>query len=256
MAVERIWLDVPFAEKDEAKAAGARWDQLFRRWYAPRPGMTGLERWVPVSEIPSLLPGEDRSLGSSLFVDLVPDSCWFTNVRSCVSSKDWDRLRRVICMRAGKRCEACNAGEDRETERWLEVHERWTYDESHQVQTLKRLICLCSDCHTVTHFGFAQVRGLDVQARAHLIKVTGMTPVEADQHIRRAFNVWRARSRLTWTLDLSMLTNVGITVAPPPDADARAGVAQETLRTKAAGPSSSVPRQHSPDDRAQARRGQ
>jgi len=43
----------------------------------------------------ALLPGEDRSFGSGLFVDLVPSSCWFTNVRSCVDRRDWERLRRM-----------------------------------------------------------------------------------------------------------------------------------------------------------------
>ena len=86
---ERIWLDVPFEQKDAAKAAGARWDPAARSWYAPRPGMTGLAAWAPM---PGLLPGEDRGFGTGLFVDLVPRSCWFSNVRSC-DRIDWERLR-------------------------------------------------------------------------------------------------------------------------------------------------------------------
>jgi hypothetical protein len=31
----RTWLSVPFAEKDAARGAGARWSQTERRWYAP-----------------------------------------------------------------------------------------------------------------------------------------------------------------------------------------------------------------------------
>ena len=85
MADRKVSLDVPYAEKDEAKAQGARWDAAARRWYAPRADMTALERWQAVPDVPDLLPGEDRSFGSGLFVDLVPGSCWFTNVRSCVS---------------------------------------------------------------------------------------------------------------------------------------------------------------------------
>ncbi|MFJ5229657.1 DUF5710 domain-containing protein [Kitasatospora sp. NPDC088391] len=235
MAVRRSWLDVPFAEKDEAKAAGARWDASARRWYAPRPDLAGLERWAAGPDVPELLPGEDRSLGSGLFVDLVPSSCWFTNVRSCVAPRDWDRLRRMIDARAGNRCEVCGAGQDRSADRRLEAHERWTYDEARRVQTLKRLICLCSDCHTVTHFGFARVRGLAPQARAHLIEVTGMTPAEADRHIARAFDLWEARSRVDWTLDLGLLTGAGITPVPPPDPAARAGVARDTLRAQGPG---------------------
>ena len=42
-------LDVPFKEKDEAKALGAWWDPKIRKWYVPQ----GLKpepfaRWLPV----------------------------------------------------------------------------------------------------------------------------------------------------------------------------------------------------------------
>ncbi|MFJ9080117.1 DUF5710 domain-containing protein [Streptomyces sp. NPDC102278] len=72
--VERIWLDVPYAEKDQAEAAGARWDPAAKRWYAPRKGMTALEPWTAAPDVPDLLPGEDRTLGDALIVDLVPSS--------------------------------------------------------------------------------------------------------------------------------------------------------------------------------------
>lgn len=225
MTARRIWLDVPFAEKDEAKAAGARWDAAEKRWYAPRPGMDALARWAAAPEVPDLLPGEDRSLGSGLFVDLVPSTCWFTNVRSCVDARDWERLRRMVTRRAGRRCEVCGAAEDRAARRWLEVHERWVYDERTRVQALRRLICLCTDCHTVTHFGLAQVRGLAGRAFAHLREVTGMTEAQARRHVDEAFAVWEARSRVAWTLDLSMLTDAGVRLAPPPRAVERAAVA-------------------------------
>ncbi|MGH3569617.1 MAG: DUF5710 domain-containing protein [Pseudonocardia sp.] len=32
-AVQRLYLDVPFAEKDDAKALGARWDPAEKRWF-------------------------------------------------------------------------------------------------------------------------------------------------------------------------------------------------------------------------------
>jgi hypothetical protein len=41
----------------------------------------------------------------------------------------------------------------------LEAHERWIYDAPTGVQALRRLICLCTQCHTVTHFGLAQIKG-------------------------------------------------------------------------------------------------
>jgi 5-methylcytosine-specific restriction endonuclease McrA len=199
--------------------------------------MAELERWTAAPDIPDLLPGEDRTLGQGLFVDLVPKTCWFTNVRSCVAKKDWERLRRVIVRRAGERCEICGATADPEVKRRLEVHERWIYDEAGHVQTLKRLICLCSDCHLVTHFGLASVRRLEPQALGHLVKVTGMSMCEAKNHVDAAFEVWQERSKITWTLDLSILTTAGIALAPPPDAKTRAEVADATWRSSGRGPS-------------------
>jgi len=159
LSSSRIWLDVPYADKDEAKTQGAWCDPVARRWYAPRPGMSGLDRWHALPDAPDLLPGEDRDFGSGLFVDLVPSSCWFTNVRSCVSERDWERLRTMITTRAGRRCEICHCGEDRESGRWLEAHECWEFDHQTKVQALRRLICLCTSCHTATHYGLAKLTG-------------------------------------------------------------------------------------------------
>jgi Domain of unknown function (DUF5710) len=197
VADNRIWLDVAFAEKGEAKAHGARWDPAARRWYAPRPGMTALDRWQARPDIPDLLPGEVRNFGSGLFVDLVPSSCWFSNVRSCVDQRDWERLRRMITIRAGRRCEVCYRSEDREARRWLEAHERWAYDDSNNVQALRRLICLCTDCHTATHFGLASINGKSAEASEHLRTVTGLPANQISQHIDAAFALWRRRSAIT-----------------------------------------------------------
>lgn len=226
---ERVYLDVPYADKDAAKALGARWDPKVRRWYDPRPPSAGLERWAARGEVPELLPGEDRGFGAGLFVDLVPRSCWFTNVRSCVSPGDWERLRRPVLRRAGHRCEVCGDGKDRDARRWLEVHERWHYDELAGVQVLRRLICLCSPCHLVTHFGYANVTGRTDEAFGHLRWVTGMSQPQARAHVHDAEQVWIARSSRVWELDLSILTGVGITVRPPMAPADRAAEAEHAL---------------------------
>jgi len=183
---ERAYLDVPFAEKDDAKRRG---DAQVRRWYAP-PAQAGLSRWAPAAPLPAVLPGEDRSFGSGLFVDLIPATCWFTNVRSCVSTRDWERLRTLVYGRAGNRCEACGAGVNREHQVWLEAHERWDYHHTSRTQRLRRLVCLCA----VNHW----------------------TRADAEAHIAAAASLWRFRSETDWSLDLSILTGVGITPQPPP----------------------------------------
>lgn len=53
-----IYLEVPFREKDQAKALGARWDNLTRKWFVPSELEGQLElfsRWLPLStEVPSV----------------------------------------------------------------------------------------------------------------------------------------------------------------------------------------------------------
>jgi hypothetical protein len=42
------FLKVPFAEKDEAKRLGARWDSARKKWYAPSgTDLTPFSRWLP-----------------------------------------------------------------------------------------------------------------------------------------------------------------------------------------------------------------
>ena len=135
----------------------------------------------------------------------------------------------MITTRADQRCEACGRGQDRESGRWLEAHERWAYDEAAAVQSLRRLICLCTDCHTATHFGLARIHGKDAAALRHLCAVTGMPSNQARQHVDTAFALWTRRSRVNWSLDLSLLTDIGIAVAEPPSARERGNVAGQTL---------------------------
>ena len=44
----RMNLKVPFAEKDEAKKLGARWDAARKLWYVDnKPDMAAFSRWAP-----------------------------------------------------------------------------------------------------------------------------------------------------------------------------------------------------------------
>jgi hypothetical protein len=155
------------------------------------------------------------------FVDLIPDSCWFTNVRSCVGQRDWDRLRRMVYRRAKDRCEACGAGRDPDIGKWLEAHERWEYDETTRTQRLRRIVCLCSFCHEVTHYGLACVRGRDELALRHLIYANRWSGRKAKRDVEAAFTQWEKRSEVHWSLDLGLLLDVGIQVRQPPDPEDR-----------------------------------
>jgi hypothetical protein len=137
-----------------------------------------------------------------LTVELVPSTCWYTNVRSNVPKAVWDRLRRRVAAEAGRRCEICG-GRGR---RWpVECHEVWHYDDATRVQRLERLVVLCPACHEVKHAGLASKRGrLDSVVR-HLAAVNGWSAEDAELYLESAFETWATRSRHEWTLDISVL---------------------------------------------------
>jgi Domain of unknown function (DUF5710) len=66
----RIDLNVPFHEKDEAKALGARWDPQRRLWYVPdNIDSLPLRKWMPVSQSPNVR-------AASYFLAEAARDCW------------------------------------------------------------------------------------------------------------------------------------------------------------------------------------
>lgn len=133
-------------------------------------------------------------------------------------------------------------------------HERWAYDDRTGVQALRRLICLCSACHLSTHLGYANVTGRADQALAHLRAVTGMTDAEASRHVDAAGELWTNRSARVWTLDLTMLTDAGVTLTRPEKATDRPAVAERELQQLRASPVPAIPAPRTPHEPPQQQR--
>jgi UDP-N-acetylglucosamine transferase subunit ALG13 len=67
--------------------------------------------------------------------ELVPKTCWYSNVRSCVSPNDWDILRKECFTLINNLCEICGG----KGNKWpVECHEVWEYDEANKIQKLVR----------------------------------------------------------------------------------------------------------------------
>ncbi len=69
MADSKTYLNVPFAQKDAAKALGARWDAANKKWYVPaNKDITPFEQWQTQSgtlESPSTTTSKPRSQAKS-----------------------------------------------------------------------------------------------------------------------------------------------------------------------------------------------
>ena len=142
-----------------------------------------------------------------LSVELVPASCWCENVRSVVTAREWDRLRKAVYARADNKCEICGEQGRRHP---VECHEIWSYDDTTKVQRLERLIALCPSCHEVKHLGLAEVRGRARQAMLHLQRVNGWTEQQTIEYVAAQFDLWAARSKHAWKTELEKLNDHGV----------------------------------------------
>lgn len=150
-------------------------------------------------------------VGSPLAIELVPATAWGNNLRACMTSAQWNRIRKNQYRLANHQCEICGQKGTSQGYDWpVECHEVWHYDDVKHIQTLVRLIALCPFCHAVKHFGLTEMRGRKKQATDHLAEVNSWTAKQTAAHIANAMVVWQERSKYVWGLDLSYLLEHGI----------------------------------------------
>lgn len=142
-----------------------------------------------------------------LTIELVPSTSWGNNLRSAMTPKQWRALSGMIADRAYNVCEICGGVGPKHP---VECHEIWEYNDKKGIRKLAGLHALCPDCHMVKHIGYARVTGKYDQALKHFMKVNGLRKNEAEEQVKAAFQRWRDRSKMEWTLDLSILKRYGI----------------------------------------------
>lgn len=133
--------------------------------------------------------------------ELVPDSCWYSNLRTILKPKMWDVVRYDAYARANGRCMICNRKVNR-----LEAHERWFYDEKTNTQVLTDVIAVCHSCHSVIHIGRTQLMGNEDKAIEHFQKVNNCSYQDYKKALREANIAHQRRNKVPeWKLDLSYL---------------------------------------------------
>lgn len=142
--------------------------------------------------------------------EMVPEECWYANLRSVLPPAQWDRVRRDAYARAGGRCMICGAPASR-----LEAHERWSYDDKKKLQKLETVAAVCRRCHEVIHIGRTALIGRGEEAMEHFMKVNGCTQSEYHEALGEANRLYLERNKVEgWATDLSWLKdNFGI--SPP-----------------------------------------
>lgn len=133
--------------------------------------------------------------------ELVPDGCWYSNLRSILSKSDWEIIKSAVRKKAEGKCSICGV-----KSKVLHAHEVWSYDEKNAVQKLEKVIAVCPDCHSVIHIGFTQLKGDEKLAEEHFMKVNGCSYAEYRQALGKANEEHKRRNKVSeWALDLSWL---------------------------------------------------
>ena len=141
-----------------------------------------------------------------LTIELVPETCWYSNLRDVLPRKTWDALRKEVYRLSGHRCGICGARPRR-----LECHEAWSYDDATHVQKLEGFRALCPWCHHVKHIGLASLLAdqgkLDYERVVrHFMRVNGCDRATFQRHYVEAMAQWQEHSRHEWTTDLGEYT--------------------------------------------------
>lgn len=138
-----------------------------------------------------------------LTFELVPEECWYSNLRSILKPAQWDIVRKDAYARARGKCMICG----RYTRR-LEAHEKWSYDEERAVQKLETVVALCHNCHEVKHISRTQLVGRGAEAMEWFMKVNACSQMEYHAALGKANEEYLRRNRVEgWTTDISWLKN-------------------------------------------------
>jgi len=135
-----------------------------------------------------------------LTIELIPSTCWGSNLREALSKSEWDDLRHQTYNEYSHKCGICGASGR------LNCHELWKWDDGEHRQILGGLIALCDLCHHVKHIGFAEVLAgegkLDINdVISHFCLVNRCARSDFRQHYDAALSIYEKRSQHEWTTD-------------------------------------------------------
>lgn len=140
-----------------------------------------------------------------LVPEMIPQTSFFTNLRSMLPSSRWDTIRKQCYRKANYVCEICGGVGPKHP---VECHEMWEFNPKTKIQRLVKLIALCPDCHQAIHIGLASVYGKLDYAVSHLMKVNNISKAVADTLVDDAYELWNRRNRIEWELDISLVDSI------------------------------------------------
>lgn len=133
-------------------------------------------------------------------IDLIPETCFGSNLRDHISADDWKIIRTDLYKQNSYFCEICG---QKGPNHPVEAHELWSYENN--IQKMIGLLCLCPACHETQHFGLAMVNGRYEETKKHYAWLCNISENKAEEIFKKSFSVWQIRSQKEWKLDLSWI---------------------------------------------------
>lgn len=156
---------------------------------------------------------EDRSFSygeNNLYVSPAPSTAKSGKLHKVLPANQFSNLKFSVLERAQYVCECCGATAS-------ELHARYEYEEVSRVQTLKRLMAVCTACEKVSNYDDVSTNRADrKEVLAHLAKVEGMSVGHAKSSVEQALTRWRKRGSTTgkWFTKAELLQKRGLGLNP------------------------------------------
>src|ERR1017187_4837170 len=144
--------------------------------------------------------------GLNLQIELVPASCFWSNVRTNIEVHQWEQIKKIVYKKANYLCEICGSKGKHHP---VECHEVWVYDFTTMTQRLGFFQALCPLCHEVKHIGLAGIRGTWKRAFNRFMILNKLDEFTAGKIESAVFKQWEIRSDLYWKLDIKHLKEWG-----------------------------------------------
>lgn len=143
----------------------------------------------------------NEDMDVKLKIELVPKPLWRKSLAQLLPHEVWISIREDRIRIIGSKCEICAS-----TEKPLELHERWKYDDRKHVQKLAGFWLLCKECHAVKHFGRSSILAregkLDLKELVkHFCSVNRCSKRDFERHSREVWDIWEKRSKHEWKQD-------------------------------------------------------
>ncbi|OZB22915.1 MULTISPECIES: hypothetical protein [unclassified Acidiphilium] len=161
-------------------------------------------------EVHTPIAGEDRSLGGNL-LGYEPHGPTMPLLADLLDRDMFLDLKRLVVRRSEFKCEACGRTN------FQRPFDRWEYDKRSKIRTLRRLLCLCKQCHIASLRKFDRpLHPLDPRD-AQMRRGRDITYEQLQVYAAEQQRIIEGLAKIKWRSDISILTQRAFAKLPAPN---------------------------------------